>query len=91
MIPAEHLLAEVRLTPTERDNCIATLIRQNILSNQQLHEQIRKIKPTLKLPPWVEVVNGLLWYNERIYVPDKEIHKSVLLLYHDSPLAGHLG
>jgi hypothetical protein len=78
MIPAHRLIAEISLAPT-------------LLSDDQIHDLIRA---TLfdKLPPKVEVINGLPYYNERIYVPaQSDARKHVMALYHDSPIAGHLG
>ena len=44
------------------------------------------------LPNDVINVDGVPYHNEQIFVPDdKEIKRNIMTLYHDSPLAGHLG
>jgi hypothetical protein len=78
MILAHRLVAEISAAPT-------------LLSDKQIHNIIRAC-PLDKLPPKVEVINGLPYYNERIYVPiQSDARKHIMALYHDSPFAGHLG
>jgi transposase InsO family protein len=78
MIPAHRLIAEISPTPP-------------LLSDEQIHSLI-KTTPLDKVPPKVEIINGLPYHNERVYVPTQsDTRKHVMALYHDSPLAGHLG
>jgi hypothetical protein len=78
MIPAHHLIAEVSTAPT-------------FLSDRQIRDIIRNC-PLNKLPPKVEIIDGLPHYNERVYVPIQlDTRKHIMALYHDSPLTGHLG
>ena len=40
----------------------------------------------------VVIVDGLPYHNDQVYVPDvPTIKLHILRLYHDSPIAGHLG
>jgi hypothetical protein len=78
MIPAHRLIAEISSAPT-------------LLSDEQIRSIIRAA-PLDKVPPRIEIIDGLPYYNERIYVPiHSDARKHVMALYHDSPLAGHLG
>jgi hypothetical protein len=78
MIPAHCLIAEVSMAPT-------------FLLDRQIRDLIRNC-PLDKLPPKVETIDRLPYYNERVYMPIQlDARKHVMALYHDSPLTRHLG
>ena len=66
------------------------------------HELLGHIRHTTTLDPFAQkhlgnptapfqAHDGLLWFNEHIYVPDGAVRLELLKNCHDSPLAGHFG
>ena len=78
------------MIPPER--IVATLMAHTILSDSEIQDAIVQATLSLTLPSDIVRVDGVPYHNEQIFVPDnKEIKRNIMALYHDSPLAGHLG
>jgi hypothetical protein len=81
-----------QLDDHEYIDVIIAIIKEAMQSDQQIQEQTRTLLPSVTLPDTVTLLNGLAYYSERIYVPeDNTIRAAIMRLYHDSPIAGHLG
>src|SRR3989337_1158733 len=74
-------------------------IREAQAEDESLSLLIDNTERKEELPPSVRkqfdcyhIEAGILWYDNRIYVPeDKDIRKRILEVYHDSPSARHQG
>ena len=78
------------MIPPER--IVATLMAHTILSDSEIQDAIVQATQNSTLPSDIVRVDGVPYHNEQIFVPDnREIRKHIMALYHDSPLAGHLG
>ena len=79
MIPPERMIS-----------ALTSLLEGVIHSDEQIRALIAQ-EPMGNLPPRVKLIDGLPLYNERVYVPTKDLWTAVLRLYHDSLPSGHLG
>ena len=80
------------LTTEEYQECVIAAIQEGLMSEQQIREEIRKHVNHDTLPTDVIIQDGLPYHRDQIYVPEHpEIKEHLLQLYHDSPIAGHLG
>jgi len=60
-------------------------------SDEHIRELIR-VEGNQRIPEDVVIVDGIPYHDDRVYVPDvPSIKLHILRLYHDSPIAGHLG
>jgi hypothetical protein len=70
---------------------IEDLVREAIDEDPRVESILRDLRNDKVVEGW-ELVNGLLFYKGRIFVPkDIAIRKLVLELHHDAPAAGHPG
>jgi hypothetical protein len=96
LFPPEHF-CEIATEITQLDgqeyiDIIIVVIEEAILLDQQIQDQIQTLLPLVTIPDLVTLLNGLAYYGERIYIPDNPtIRAAIMRLYHDSPIAGHLG
>jgi hypothetical protein len=61
-------------------------------SDQGIQQQIHESLTDIVLPHSVNIQDGLLIHEDRVYVPDLPgLHTQLLQLYHDLLMAGHLG
>ena len=89
---AEMAAETTQLNDQEFIKCILAVLEEAVLSDEQIQERIREEVTRLPVPDNVTMVNGLPYHEDRIYVPEHlDIKRQILRLYHDSPIAGHLG
>ncbi|QRW25134.1 Retrotransposable element Tf2 protein [Rhizoctonia solani] len=95
MIDPKHFLVMKAEVTTD----IISQIREAQDEDESIQTLIATVKHKEELPPSVakqfakyQWKEELLWYEERIFVPDsKAIRLELLEQYHDSPIAGHQG
>ena len=94
--PARTILPPERSTPllppTTKD--LFTEGYQNDLELKSILEALRTKQNCHKKITLAECVErkGYLYYRDRLYVPnDPELHAELLRMYHESPVAGHMG
>ncbi|KAF8697673.1 hypothetical protein RHS03_07742, partial [Rhizoctonia solani] len=95
MIDPKHFLVMKAEVTTD----IISQIREAQEEDESIQTLIATVKHKEELPPSVakqfakyQWKEELLWYEERIFVPDsKAIRLKLLEQYHDSPIAGHQG
>ena len=81
-----------QLNDQEFTEVIIAVIEEACLLDNQIQETIRGMLPHIQLPENVVMVDGLAYHQDQVFVPENDDLKAQLLhLYHDSPLAGHLG
>ena len=81
-----------QLNDQEFIECILAVIQEATLSDNAIQELIKEAVTQHPLPENITLIDGLPYKDDRIYVPDiPEIQRQILRLYHDSPVAGHLG
>ena len=78
------------IPPEQMISALTSLLEGVIHSDEQIRALIAQ-EPMNNLPPRVEVIDGLPFYNKRVYVLTKSLRTAVLRLYHDSLPSGHLG
>jgi len=79
-----------QLNDQEYIEVVIAVIEQAVLSDQAIQDKIRTL-PLTQLPETIVLQQGLPYRDDRIFVPTKEVKHDILQLYHDSPIAGHLG
>jgi hypothetical protein len=73
------------------DSKIEDLVREAIDEDPHVESILRDLRNDKEVAGW-ELVNGLLFFTGRIFVPlDQTIRKLVLEAHHDAPAAGHPG
>lgn len=68
----------------------------SIMKSQEKDLQLAKIIKDIstndpELDPLYSLDNGILYYNKAAYVPDKDLQLQIIIGFHDSLPAGHLG
>jgi len=96
LFPSTHfteIAAEVtQLNDQEYIKGIIAVIEEVILLEQQIQEQIRAALPHCIVPQTMVTLNGLAYHGDQIFVPpEDELKAQILQLYHNSPIASHLG
>ena len=92
MIPLARFWEIAQLSASEELECIAMVAKVMIMSDQQIQEAIQKHMENTTLPETITLHQGLPYYGDRVYVPkNQDIRQQIMALYHDSPIAGHLG
>jgi hypothetical protein len=85
------LVANTEVVAMEIDSTLSQDIRKGQLTNKKIQEIKWNIKEG-KSPGFTKVDQGVLWYKERIFVPDiKEIKNLILWEAHDSTYSIHPG
>ena len=79
------------LNDQEYIEVIVAILEEAVMSDEMIQEKIRKSIPHAQLLETVVLQNGLPYQDEWIYITNDVLKNQVLCLYHDSPIAGHLG
>ena len=73
------------------DSDLNDLIRDALPDDKSVEKVLKSLEENIPVKGW-HLDNGLLYYHDRIYVPNEsEIRKAVLESRHDNPAAGHPG
>jgi hypothetical protein len=85
------LKPELFITTILTDNHLEDLIHNTIREDEQAKEIIKKLEEGKTMKIW-SMEDGLLYFQEHIYVPkEKEVRRVIIESRHDTSLAGHLG
>jgi len=79
-----------QLNDQEYIEVMIAVIELAVLSDQAIQDKIQTL-PLTQLPETIVLQQGLPYREDRIFVPTNEVKHDILQLYHDSPIAGHLG
>ncbi|QRW25063.1 Transposon Tf2-7 polyprotein [Rhizoctonia solani] len=75
----------------QTDSDLNDLIRDALHDDKAVHKILKSLEEDIPVKGW-KIDNGLLYYHDRIYVPNEpEIRKAVLESRHDNPSTGHPG
>ena len=81
-----------QLNDQEHIECVLTVLEEAVQTDEQIQQQIREAVSGQALPDAVIPIEGLPYRGDQVYVPESpDIKRQILRLYHDSPIAGHLG
>ncbi|QRW23764.1 Transposon Tf2-7 polyprotein [Rhizoctonia solani] len=82
---------ELFIAAIQTDSDLNDLIRDALHDDKAVHKILKSLEEDIPVKGW-KIDNGLLYYHDRIYVPNKpEIRKAVLESRHDNPSTGHPG